>query len=445
MAAFSEEKKLEISGLFLTSLALFPILRPAFQSILIGLFTAVTLWLYWPHFLKTTKDSKAIVAFLMLTGYYIWHVITFLWSDDMVGGLKDLQYNLLLLLFPFLFVFFHPKPNKRTLIRIQWTFIGAMVIFSYIWFQSYIEGISLYQELKLNEPPIGDLPFIEQLPFLFEKGYYWVSGISIRGYRIAEIENKMFLHHAYLAAYFLLAWLFSIKLFFTYKSIGIKVLLSLTALLSLAFIYYLPSTANKFIFIITTPIVLYYYGSKKVAYIFLIIALFAAVFTGMKYQKNFSNFKWVEKENLQSKNPVVVDFYRYHIYSCAKTQLTDNFIFGMGAPDMQPYLNACLPEDQWPGLYETKLVLNTHSQFLHYFLSGGIIGLLLFLILWFKLFSWAITKNQHMLLVILLIVLSNSIFENFLFRVWGAFFFVYFIFIFIRLPFIPNSLHDQND
>ena len=166
--------------------------------------------------------------------------------------------------------------------------------------------------------------------------------------------------------------------------------------------------------------------------------------TTFKYSDQLSGLKLVEKEQLQSKAPVVIDFYRYHIYTCIYNKISEHPTLGMGMADVQPYLSECLPQDEWPGLTEFRREFNAHSQFLNYLISGGIIGLILFIGMWAKLFSLALNQKQKILLLILIIALVNSFFENFLSRIWGAFFFTFFTFVFANLKF-PQTINKKGD
>ena len=230
MRIFNIEGENKISGLILAALALFPILRPALQSILIVAFCLISVFLYRKTFLERTKGTKAIPLFLILCGYYLWYAITLFWSDDMSWGVQHLQSNLLLLLFPFIFVFFHPIPNASVRNRVQEVFIGAMLIYTFFWFQSYITGISYFQNLRLKEEfLITDLSFWEQVQYFINNGYYRISGSATRGFRLAGEENKLFAHHAYISAYLLAALAFCLNLFKVYKKRILQILLIISA------------------------------------------------------------------------------------------------------------------------------------------------------------------------------------------------------------------------
>ena len=443
MSFFSKGKSIEISGFFLLLLALFPILRPAVQSILILLFALSAILLNSAAFPVRIRNRTVRNLFWIFTAYYLWHFLSLLWSDDKTAGINMLQSSLVLFIFPVIFLFFHPNLTSKIRNRIEGILIISMLLLAYFWYAHYLDGVSHFQVLRLQEAPVNGFSFREQLSFFIEKGYYWISGSSIRGYRLAEITPKLFLHHGYLAAYFVMAFLSALRVFGRSKKVAIRIGCLLAAGIFLIFISYLPSVMNKLALLITTPLVIWQYLSKKFAWGFVVVlGLTGLIYGGINFD-SIKSIKWVEKENVISKEPVVLDYFRYHVYSCAAEKAPEHFMFGMGSGDVQNYLNQCLPDKDWPGLSETRRLINTHSQFLHYFMTGGLIGLILFLLLGYKLFAQAISKGHVMVIVVGLIVLLNCIFENFLSRIWGAFFFMYFIFLYLPLDLPPNA--SKND
>lgn len=342
--------------------------------------------------------------------------------------LQSIQSNLVLVFFPLVFFLFPPEIDQRTRKLAKLTFILAMLIYTYMLFQHYVIGVSYYQELKLEAAKLSDQGIIAQLNYLIEKGYYWISGISIRGYRLADVAPKLFLHHVYISVYYALALIFCLDLFRKIKQVPLKILLLVVALAFIAVIWYLPSIITK----VAIPIVLIAAGFlvyKKWGVILALVMILAGSSVFYMNREVVDEWKWIERKDLLSKKPVLIDYFRYHVYSCAYSQLKNNFLFGMGGGDVDLYINQCTPDEDWPGLSEEKRRMNTHSQFLHYFLSGGIIGLALFVLLWVTLIYLAIRRKNHMLLMVVLLVLLHSIFENFLSRLWGAFFLSYFTFL----------------
>jgi len=438
MTTLSKEKKLEISGLFLTALALFPVLWPAVQSILIIAFGIVSVFLYSNNFTTRIRDKRVIVTFFCLTAYYLWYFLTFLWSSDRLASLRDMQSNIILLIFPLIFVFFHPALNNAIRMRIQLVFVLAMVAYGCLWFQSYQAGVGHYQVLRLKEVPIGEGSLIDQVRFFFDKGYYWIAGTSLRGYRLAGEETKLFLHHTYVSTYFLLAFYCCLHLAGKIKNHLAKIVLYLVSVLFLLLVWYMPSAINKFATVITLPFFLYHFFSPRVALAGITLTVLILAGGIFKYQDQFSRIKFAEKDQLISTEPAIIDFYRYHVYRCTFEKVSESWLFGLGQGDIQPYLDSCLPHEEWPGLSDSKIFYNTHSQFIHYLFAGGLAGLLLYLLLWGRLFSFAITQKEKLLLIILMIVFANTIFENFISRIWGAFAFVFFTFVFLDLPLIKE-------
>ena len=440
----SEEKKLKISGLFLVCLSLFPILRPAYQSILIICFSFVSILFYHNNFLNRVSNKKVRITFILLTGYYIWHIFSSLWSEQIIDSLVDAQSSVILLLFPIVFIFFHPPINKLIVKRVQLVFVFAMLVYLFLWYQSYLVGISYYQTLSLEELPVKDYSFFEQIEHFIEKGFYLISGNSIRGYRLANEEVKLFTHHNYVASYFVLAFYGVLNLIFSIEKLLWRFLLLIPMFLFLGIIFYLPSKMNQLVLLAGLPVFAYYFFGKKIALMFIFIGIVGSCFAFYKNREKLAAVKFIEKENLLSKDASIIDFYRYHVYNCITDKLPENFWLGMGKGDVQPFLNSCLPNDEWPGLSKEKREYNTHSQPLSYLISGGIIGLVLFILLWMKLLALALTQKRAMLMIVLLVIFANTIFENYLTRAWGSFLFVFFTFIYLQNDVIGLTVKQDN-
>lgn len=445
MVVLSEEKKLKISGLFLVSLSFFPVLRPALQSILIISFCVVSIVFYHKNFLKRVSNKKVVFAFLLFTGYYLWHLVSSFWSEETVDALADAQSNIILLLFPLVFLFFHPQLDKDTTKRVQLIFVLAMLGYLFLWYRSYLIGVSHYQILKLDELPIKEYSFFEQIAYFITEGFYWISGSSIRGYRMAEEEIKLFVHHNYIASYFVLAFYASLNLIFGAKNIKIKIILAIPAVLFLGIIFYLPSKMNQLVLLMALPVFTYYLLGKRMALSLILLGLIASSFLFYNNRDKITSIKFIEKENLISKEVAIIDFYRYHVYNCILKKTPKSFLFGMGKGDVQPYLNSCLPDEEWPGLSEEEREYNTHSQLLSYLVSGGIIGLFLCIALWIKLFSLALNRNRVMLIILLMTIFANIVFENYLARVWGSFIFVFFTFIYLQNDLIQLTFKEEKE
>ncbi len=330
------------------------------------------------------------------------------------------------------FSFFHPPLTKNITERVQLVFVFAMLIYLILWYRSYLLGVSHYQVLRLEELPIKEYSLFEQIDYFISKGFYWISGSSIRGYRLANVEIKLFVHHNYVASYFVVAFYAALNIIIYAKNMVLKFLMFVPALIFLGFVFYLPSKMNQLIILAAIPIFIYHSFGKRTAIYLTIVGLIASCFLLYKEREKVSTIKLIEKENLISKETAIIDFYRYHVYSCSVNKIPDNYLFGMGKGDVQSYLNSCLPSDEWPGLSEVRREYNTHSQLLNYLISGGIIGLFLFIGLWAKLFSLASRQNLSRLLILLLVIFANTIFENYLSRLWGCFIFVFFTFIYLQ-------------
>jgi hypothetical protein len=81
--------------------------------------------------------------------------------------------------------------------------------------------------------------------------------------------------------------------------------------------------------------------------------------------------------------------------------------------------------------FEKNVYLNAHSQYIHYLLGSGLIGLSLFLYFIGFSFYIGVTNKDYLFLGFILIFSINCLFENFLSRLWGVYFVSFFSAVFI--------------
>ncbi|MBP7477172.1 MAG: O-antigen ligase family protein, partial [Chitinophagales bacterium] len=122
----------------------------------------------------------------------------------------------------------------------------------------------------------------------------------------------------------------------------------------------------------------------------------------------------------------------YEQYKIATHIYNENELIGVGLGDVQLILMDSFSRREdlmyWHGLQK----LNTHSQYLQYLLSGGIVGLAFFLIFISFVFYIGIIHRNYSLLIVFFIFIVNCLFENMLSRAWGVY--LLNLILFISLP-----------
>lgn len=108
---------------------------------------------------------------------------------------------------------------------------------------------------------------------------------------------------------------------------------------------------------------------------------------------------------------------RKGIYDCATLKIKESPIFGYGMGDIQDQLNLCYKSRK----YFTKgITYNSHNQYLSYYLSSGVLGLLAICFFVFYFTSFAIKKHKILLAITLVFYAIIMLFENTLERQSGV-------------------------
>lgn len=406
---------------------MFSIWKPAVQSILIGLFCLFTILIFNKNFPDLIRNKYRYISFLLMTSYYLWSLFSFFWSENKQSFLKEIQPNLVLLIIPFIFLFFITDINKNIKKIMGIFFILSSLIYITLWFNYVVEGISLYQVNVQHVDPIRNLTFLEQVQYLIQKTYRaWVAGISELGQKKYG-SNKLFFHPVYISAFLLCVLIQIILVFKEIQNILVRILLIFAGLFITYFVLYLDSKIN----IALLPVILVYLIFQfpiRLRYLFVVALVPLIIYKLNNINSRIEsakNTKVLQKEYSISEDGYVIDYQRYLIYSRILEVVKDNLIFGIGLGDTEDTINQSIPLNEHIQRISIEYPsYNAHSQFLHYLLASGLIGLILFLAMFtYNIYIGIISKNWSFIIIIL-IVFTNCLFENYLGRVWGALTFI---------------------
>lgn len=438
------EHKYTISSLLFSILFLFPIMRNAVQSISLIVFLLISVLFYYKTFLVRVKDIRIWKNYGILTGFFWFSALTILWTSDKVFFLNEIRPSIAIAFIPFVILFFHPTFTQKSKQLAILFFLISLIIYAILWFLHHIEGISIYQEIIAKESPIRDESVIDQLLYLKSKSYkVWVGGISDRGYELLG-KNSFFSHSNYISSYYVFGFVLSVYTLVKTKHTFNRVISMITIILSIVFLYYLSSKLNIVLFFISLFLLAFYFLKKKQQKLLFIGAILVlGIFNSTKIQHQFNELKkWdlFEKKDNNMDGKIFLDYKRTKIYSCVLKELKDNYVFGIGLGDIQGYLDDCLvAENQNNPNFDTTKEYNSHSQFLHFALVGGILNFLLFLGFFVFLFIKAFQKKNKLLLFFTLLISVSCFFENYLSRIYGVLYFILFIILLPNWEIIQNK------
>ncbi len=119
---------------------------------------------------------------------------------------------------------------------------------------------------------------------------------------------------------------------------------------------------------------------------------------------------------------------RIGIYDCSVPIVKENWVFGKGAYTLEKEINECY--DKFKN--HDKIDYNTHNYYLFLLGSSGIASLVSFLIMLFLHFKLALSRRDLLYLYILACIALTLLTENFLSRIQGVIFTMFFITVFIK-------------
>ncbi|WP_430410907.1 O-antigen ligase family protein [Kordia sp.] len=426
------EQRYLISSTLFGILFMFPIMRNAVQSISLMTFLGVSVLFYHKTFLVRIKDRKLWKIYGILTGFFWFSVLTFLWTTDKVFFFNELRPSIAIALVPFVILFFHPTlTQKRKQLAII-LFLVSLIIYAFLWFFHHVEGISIYQEIIAKESPLRDESFIQQLIYFKDNSFkVWIGGVSERGYELLG-KNSFFSHSNYISSYYLFGYILAIYTLIKSRKILYNVIAVIALLFSLLFLFYLASKLNVFLFVVFSFGIAFYLLKTtkfRLAFIALIIAI--GIFNKSKIMTTYAEIKqWelIEKTDNNLDEKIFMDYKRTKIYTCALEKLRTNYWFGVGLGDIQNYLDDCLmTQNHNNPNFDVTIEYNSHSQFLHFALVGGILNFLLFLGFFIYLFYSSYLQKNKLLFIFTFLIFASCFFENYLSRIYGVLFFILFI------------------
>ncbi|WP_196895324.1 O-antigen ligase family protein [Aureivirga marina] len=409
MKEILKEKRYDI--LFLIIVSFFPIYKNALSSISIILFSLVTVGTFIYLKRKIVKENYKYI--LILSGFYLYSIISLLYTSDIKEGVKELQTSVPILLFPIILLLFGGNIAKKHFKYISLSYLTACTIQG-IYIISQFYKYNLFR--SISEAQFYNLPFRN---LIFKLDY-------------------MKFHPSYLSLWFLFAVI--IALHFLYKNFkSLKFYHILLLLISVGVLTFVSVASSAKISIIAFLLAMLYFlfsllKSWKIKFVSIVVFIGLAI-TGI-YKIPFLKSRFIDEIKATKFEPPVGDFHnsvniRFGIMNCATAVFSNNWLFGVGIGDAQKELNNCYTKFD-TNVY-TDSTYNTHNNYFHYAVITGIFGLLLFIIA--LIFQYRLAfSNHNVLFACFLIMVSVSFFvENVLVRNHGVVFYAFFSTLFIKL------------
>jgi len=359
------------------------------------------------------KESGIIIITCSLILFWFINVIGLFYSNDLVRGLMRTYDKLPFLVYPL--VFFTLNKDYFTKEKLNHLFKGFLCATTIMLLICW--GNALTQ--------------------------YFITGNTYRLYYI--YFSHFFGHPSYCALIVCIA--LCINLYFLSKPIKNYRWVSIILLfLFVTSIYFLQSRSGILVlfFILITSLFYYLYTHKKnygygVAGIILVL-LFAFALTQLFSGRIGSYIKATTHEQLQLEKVLGL---RNNIWQISYKLAMENKMLGIGTG----YHNeSYLTDEEMQIIHKNTAFINAHNQFLQTFLEHGIFGLLILIFFISYSFYFAIKTKNYLLLMLLISICLNMVFESMLERSTGIFTFTLFFCIFITKniflqPFVKNEPH----
>ena len=371
-------------------------------------------WLLEANFINKAKevyhDRKRSFLFLFSILYFF-YLFGLLYSKNLDSGFFDVQMKLSLLIFPLIFStinfnFF----DKKKIDKILFAFVLSTLLLSVICIITAYFDYS--KSLWINE-------------------FYYIplSNINLFG------EHVLSKHPTYFAMFLNLSYGIVLLKFVENRlkySFLKNCLLIFTSIVVFIFVSLLSSKAGIAGFLIVScSIIVYLIIYKKQYFISCMMVVFVPIlfFFSIEFLPNSFNRIISATEIINSSeeiNKKTIDgtAERILVWNSALEILKNNFLFGVGTGDVKDFLVKEYKKENITAAYKQKL--NAHNQYLQTALSIGFFGLIVLLISLFLPFVDSFKNGNFLLIIFLLIISFNFLFESMLERQSGVVFYAFF-------------------
>ena len=384
----------KIWGLLLLLFAVVLPFGPAIPNIVVGL-----LGLFWLLHLATGKltlSKKRIGAILIFTGYFLWYLLTFFYSENVDFFQRKLTMQGFLLFFPVLFFTLPYTLPKKTVYVILLGFstsVAVLVLLSLlkqlpVYFEGGQPGLQVLVGDKLSMALISIQYLSLSLYASFAViacSYMLFVDMSFRfkrKYTIAIIVLMVFLSGALLV-------------------LGSRTSIFVTALFLFAFALY--SAVRHRNFLVPTTVV---------------VAVVAGCTFFLLNSQTFEE-RWTEVYNFENEESPEDSYWggtgmRLLIWDCAVKVVANDPVMGVGVGDEIDQLTLCYKVYMRNQLLVAGKTFHAHNIFLQAAVRAGLIGLFLFLLFIIYTAWTAKRKKNYLYLIFIATFVASGMTESFL-------------------------------
>jgi O-antigen ligase len=356
-------------------------------------------------------ESKYLLLFPV---YYLILVVGLLYSNNIRHGITLLEHKLTLFILPFIIFSLNDLYKKRLkkvfLSFVIGNFIASIICLVYALYRSLsvVKGVVVFNPMVLNQTD----SFINSI--VYGGNYFFYDKLSI------------ILHPTYFSMYITFS-IVIILFFLESKEISkrIRFLLIFLVLYFIIFLFLLSSRASYLTFLIIS--VIYFIKKivelKKKILLFAFILFLTTITTIFFLNPRFSLFyKSMSDKNFRHQD--YGDYQRISIWKSSFNVIKRNYLWGVGTGDTEDEL---VKEYRLLNLNNSAdNKYDSHNQYLESFLGNGIFGLVLIVLILIVPFYRSLKENNFLLMMFIIIIGINFLFETILNTLAGIFFVAFF-------------------
>ena len=379
----------------------------------------------WNFDSKTIGMNKGLIFLILLWLSYSFSLI---YSENINRGFSDIIQKISLVLFPVIFITsWNSIKNYKDLMFNSFLF-GLVVVSLFLLFRAFYLSFN-FTEFGFNPIP-SDIPWENYfLYFRFTQPY----------------------HPTYLSLYLSLGLAFVSKKVLYSKSQLQRVLLILCYVFFIVVIYLSSSKAGLIVSALVFVLSIFWILGKRsriyagIATVLILVAIAFSMVNNSRvmyfvnYIKGNSiaeyNFGNEELDNKLKSEATV----RLEIWKNVPRIVGNSWFLGVGVGDSKKVLIDGY--NKFEINYAAEAQLNTHNQYLETFVSTGLVGVIVLLLLLLIAIGQAFVSKDMLLFMFILIVSINFLFESMFERVFGVMFFSFFYCLLIIKP----RVEDENE
>ncbi len=360
------------------------------------IFLWILTWLLEGNFKQKFSSGKNKILLFIIVFFYLFHILGLLYSANLKSSFFDLEVKLSLLIIPILLYasnnLYYEKRN--------------LILYSFV-FGNFIAAIICVMIVIVNR--------------MFYNNNYDFQYQSL----------SFFMHPSYFAMYLVFSIIIIANFIFK-KTSTKKIIIVINYFMILFFLYiiFLLSSRSGIIsgFVTITTFSLIFLTKKvntfyKISFV-LIAVLF--IFLTFKYNGRVNyGIKQLKETSLNSGNQSIkTSNDRLLIWMSTLKIIKNNFWIGVGNGDVKEELTVVYKDKGLDEAITSKL--NVHNQFIETFVAQGIIGFVLLVLIFLIPFIIAIKEKNNILLLFIITIGINFLFESMLNTQAGVVFFTFF-------------------